>query len=71
MIDTPRLAAENLFRRATPEGSNAAKLQEIRTRQVVRMRRLKPLERQQRIEKRMTLSRDTFFVTKERTHGEI
>jgi hypothetical protein len=70
MIDDPRLAAKNLFRRVTPKGSNAAKLQKIRATQVVRMRELKPIERQQRLEKRMTHCRDTFFVANERTHGD-
>ncbi|WP_248447840.1 hypothetical protein [Sinorhizobium meliloti] len=71
MIDDPRLAAENLFRRVMPEGTNAAKLQKIRATQIVRMRELKPIERQQRLKKRMTHCRDTFFVANERTHGDI
>jgi hypothetical protein len=70
MIDEPRLAAENLIRRVTPEGSNAAKLQKIRATQIVQMRELKPIERQQRIEKRMIHCRYTFFVANERTHGD-
>lgn len=34
-------------------------------------RELKPIEQQQRLDRRMRLSRDTLFVTNERTHGDI
>ncbi|WEX88023.1 hypothetical protein PZN02_000473 [Sinorhizobium garamanticum] len=68
MMNTARLAAENLFRPAAPEGSNATKLQKIRARQILRMRERRPVERQQRLEKRMSRSRDTLFASKERIH---
>ena len=69
MIDEPRLAAEKPDPASNARGLNAAKLQKIRATQIVQMRELKPIERQQRIEKRMIHCRYTFFVANERTHG--
>ncbi|TCU15143.1 hypothetical protein [Rhizobium sullae] len=72
MIDTTRHAAESLFRRTAPEGSNAAKLQDVRTRQILRMRERRPVEMQQRVENRMRRANlETLFALKERTHGDI
>jgi hypothetical protein len=71
MIDEPRLAAEKPDPASNARGLNAAKLQKIRATQIVRKRELKPIERQQRLEKRMTRCRDTLFVANERTHGDI
>jgi hypothetical protein len=70
MKDTTRHVAESLFSRAMPEGSNAAKLQEIRARQIRRMRELRPVERQRRLEKRMRTA-DALFAPKERPHGDV
>lgn len=54
MIDITRDAAESLFRHpaAAAAGSNAAKLEEFRLRQTIRMRKTKQDERQERVEKR-------------------
>ncbi|CCF00683.1 hypothetical protein predicted by Glimmer/Critica (plasmid) [Sinorhizobium fredii HH103] len=71
MMNTARHTAESLFRPAAPEGSNAAKLQKIRAREILRMRERGPIERQQRLEKRRTLSRGTLFAPKERTDGDV
>ncbi|MBB4278896.1 hypothetical protein [Rhizobium mongolense] len=72
MIDTTRHTAESLFRRPAPEGSNAAKLQDIRARQILRMRERRPVERQQRLENR-TRSANllTLFARKEPAHGAV
>ncbi|TCU29035.1 hypothetical protein EV130_102215 [Rhizobium azibense] len=72
MIDTTRHTAQSLFQRVAPEGSNAAKLQDIRARQILRMRELRPVERQQRLENR---TRNANLVTplarKEPSHGAV
>ncbi|KGD86203.1 MULTISPECIES: hypothetical protein [Rhizobium/Agrobacterium group] len=61
MIKTTRHAAEGLFKRPDPaEGSDAAKLQDFRSRQVLRKRETKLAEMQQRLEKRAT---DTVGLT--------
>ncbi|WP_281978321.1 hypothetical protein [Pseudorhizobium flavum] len=52
MIDITRDAAESLFRHPAAAGSNAAKLEEFRLRQTIRMRKTKQDERQERVEKR-------------------
>ncbi len=70
MKDPTRHVAESLFSRAAPEGSNAAKLQEIRARQIRRMRELRPVERQRRLEKRMR-STDALLAPKERPDGDV
>ncbi|MEZ0000551.1 hypothetical protein [Sinorhizobium fredii] len=71
MMNTARHMAESLFRPAAPDGTNAAKLQKIRAREILRMRERGPIERQQRLEKRRTLSRGTLFAPKERTDGDV
>lgn len=71
MINTARHAAESLFRPAAPEDSNATKLQKIRAQQVLRERERRPVERQQRLDKRKTLSRDAPLNPKERTYGDV
>ncbi|WP_026614560.1 hypothetical protein [Ensifer aridi] len=71
MMNIARHTAESLFRPAAPEGSNAAKLQKIRARQILRMRERGPVERQQRLDKRRTLSRGALFAPKERTHDDV
>ncbi|WP_105384557.1 hypothetical protein [Neorhizobium alkalisoli] len=54
MIDTVSHAAEGLFKRPdAKEGSNAAKLQDLRSRQILRRRETKLTEMQQRLEKRV------------------
>jgi hypothetical protein len=52
MIDITRDAAESLFRHPAAAGSNAAKLEEFRLRQTIRMRKTKQDERQERLDKR-------------------
>lgn len=53
MIQSTRSAATLLFARPqAEEGSNAAKLQDIRTLQALRLRERKLLEKQERLEKR-------------------
>ena len=52
MIDLTRDAAESLFRYPAVAGSNAAKLEEFRLRQTIRLRKAKQDERQERLEKR-------------------
>ncbi len=53
MIDTVRHAAQNLFRKPdAEEGSNAAKLQELRHRQALRSREIKLAQKQERLQKR-------------------
>lgn len=61
MINITRHAAEGLFKRSDPaEGSDAAKLRDFRSRQVLRKREMKLAEMQQRLEKR---SADTVGLT--------
>ena len=53
LIDTARYAAESLFKRPqAQEGSNAQKLRDFRSRQILRKREVKLAELQQRLEKR-------------------
>jgi hypothetical protein len=53
MTDTLRHAAQNLFRKPdAEEGSNAAKLQEIRNRQALRSRELKLAQKEERLQRR-------------------
>jgi hypothetical protein len=55
MIDTVRHAAQNLFQKPNAEeGSNAAKLQEVRNRQALRSRELKLAQKAERLQKRAT-----------------
>ncbi|TCV70000.1 hypothetical protein EDE05_11115 [Neorhizobium sp. R1-B] len=54
MINTASHAAAGLFKRPdAEEGSNAAKLQDLRSRQILRKRETKLAEMQQRLEKRV------------------
>lgn len=53
MIETVRNIAENLFRRPdATDGSNAAKLRDIRSRQALRQRERKFAEKHERDQKR-------------------
>lgn len=62
MIDTARHAAEGLFKRPDAgEGSNAAKLRDFRSRQILRKREIKLAELQQRLEKRAADPAVTLF----------
>jgi hypothetical protein len=63
MINTASHAAEGLFKRPdAEEGSNAAKLQDLRSRQILRKRETKLAEMQQRLEKRIVaVGRTSFF----------
>lgn len=70
MKDTTRHVAESLFSPAAPEGSNAAKLQEIRARQIRRLREFSPVERQRRLERRRR-GTEALFAPKERAHGNV
>ncbi|MGK6315558.1 hypothetical protein [Neorhizobium sp. DT-125] len=53
MINTARHTAEGLFKRPDVEdGSNAAKLRDFRSRQILRTREMKLTEMRQRLDKR-------------------
>lgn len=71
MTDITRHSAESLFRRPAAEGSNAAKLEEVRARQTLRSRERKPAERQERLERRTQSSGDGVFSKKEPTHADV
>lgn len=69
MKHTNRHVAESLFSCAAPEGSNAAKLQEIRARQIRRLREVRPVERQRRLEKRRRGA--DALLAQERAHANV
>jgi hypothetical protein len=71
MTDITRHSAESLFRRPAAEGSNAAKLEEVRARQTLRSRERKPAERQERLERRTQSSGDGVFSKKEPAHADV
>lgn len=71
MIDITRHSAESLFRRPAAEGSNAAKLEEVRARQVLKSRERKPAERQERLQRRTETPGSTVFSKKERAHADV